>query len=391
MNPDKLKPKNIVKSYAGFIVLKPLPETIFGRTCLETYPLNNTRFYPVTRKYKTNLFGMDLEVTSLAFQEQDTSVAACATSALWSVFQSTGFLFHHAIPSPVEITKSATDSLPSNTRIFPNHGLSVEQMAHAIRAVGLEPYLVNINNDNDGLFLLKTTLYAYMKCGIPVIMGGKLYDGSEFMGMHAIAVSGYNTDSQAGKTGEFKALNINKIYAHDDQTGPFSRMEINTLSNGTFYLTTCWNGKGQVTFIPTILQIPLYNKIRVPFFNIQKIINDFNSIIHTTFENNGVNIVFTWDINLSFLNEFKSDIYENYDNPEVRKILFEPLPRFLWRCVAFVDSVPWLELLFDATNIERGHSFLYAIPHHSQLYDFIKSISKDIDANHISTQIFQKL
>ena len=36
-------------------------------------------------------------------------MAACATSALWSLFQKTAKIFQHSIPSPVEITKIDTD------------------------------------------------------------------------------------------------------------------------------------------------------------------------------------------------------------------------------------------------------------------------------------------
>ena len=119
--------KQLQKSYIGFIVVKPLPKTIIGRTCLKTYPDDNNRLYfPALRTYKVNLFGMPLEITdTLAFQEQDSVASACATSALWSTFQATGKLFQHRIPSPVEITKAALVRFPMDERDLPNHGLSV--------------------------------------------------------------------------------------------------------------------------------------------------------------------------------------------------------------------------------------------------------------------------
>ncbi len=95
--------------YLGFLVVKPIPETFIGRTCLRTYPPDGgRRHYPTKRKYSVHLFGLTLNVDSIAFQEQDKVVAACATSALWSAFQATGMLFHHSIPSPVEITQAST-------------------------------------------------------------------------------------------------------------------------------------------------------------------------------------------------------------------------------------------------------------------------------------------
>lgn len=124
-------------SYLGFVVLRPLPQTVIGRTCLSSYPLNGTRAYPVLRDYDAHLFGLKLPIKSLAFQEQDSVVAACATSALWSAFQQTGKLFHHSIPSPVEITRVATDHSPTETRNLPSVGLTGSEIARAIRSVGL--------------------------------------------------------------------------------------------------------------------------------------------------------------------------------------------------------------------------------------------------------------
>lgn len=102
-------------SYLGFIVVKPLPGIVIGRTCLRTYDDDDgRRWFPILRRYSANLFGIRLSVESLAYQEQDTVVAACATSALWSCLQGTGKLYQHAIPTPVEITRAATFQVPEN-------------------------------------------------------------------------------------------------------------------------------------------------------------------------------------------------------------------------------------------------------------------------------------
>src|SRR5882724_6416489 len=105
--------QKLQKGYLGFIVVKPLPETIIGRTCLATYPEEQNRSFPITRVYDANICGIPLTVKSLAYQKQDRVAAACATSALWSVFHGTGKLYHHHIPSPVEITQAANASVSS--------------------------------------------------------------------------------------------------------------------------------------------------------------------------------------------------------------------------------------------------------------------------------------
>jgi hypothetical protein len=109
------------------------------------------------------------------------------------------------------------------------NGLTSIEMAHAIKSVGLEPYLVNAANH----YLLKATLYAYLRAGIPMMFGFHLIDVSssspEVIGKHAVAITGYSLGYSQSTFFEntsflLKATRIDKIYVHDDQVGPFSRM-----------------------------------------------------------------------------------------------------------------------------------------------------------------------
>ncbi len=70
-----LRQKDLQDGYLGFIVVKPLPRTIIGRTCLKTYDSKGgTRHFPIVRRYPVHLFGIPLRVETLAFQEQDQAV-----------------------------------------------------------------------------------------------------------------------------------------------------------------------------------------------------------------------------------------------------------------------------------------------------------------------------
>jgi hypothetical protein len=141
-----------------------LQNTFGAVACLATYPDDGgRRFFPILRKYPVGLFGLELEIETLAYQEQDSVVAACATSALCSCFRGTGKLFQHVIPPPVEITDWAGDHLPEDLvavslRAFPNTGLSATQMAHAIRRVGLEAFAVGTQS----VYGLHSVTYAYL-------------------------------------------------------------------------------------------------------------------------------------------------------------------------------------------------------------------------------------
>lgn len=93
------------QSYLGFMVLRPLPVTPFGRTVLKLYPDRQPTLPRATqpaRTYRANLLGLSLEVRGLAWQQQDRGVGACATVALWTMFHSSALDEHHAVPTTVE-------------------------------------------------------------------------------------------------------------------------------------------------------------------------------------------------------------------------------------------------------------------------------------------------
>ncbi|WP_019677702.1 hypothetical protein [Arsukibacterium perlucidum] len=96
-------------SYLGFIVVKPLPKTFIGKTCLKIYPSFATkkRKSILSKKYEVNLFGLNLVIDSIAFQEQDKIVSACATTAIWTMFHAQMDSDSKKLPSCSEITLSA--------------------------------------------------------------------------------------------------------------------------------------------------------------------------------------------------------------------------------------------------------------------------------------------
>jgi hypothetical protein len=388
-----LTPEVLQKGYLGFIVVKPLPLTIIGRTCLRTYPEEARRYYPITRTYEANLFGLELTIQTLAYQEQDSVAAACATSALWSAFHGTGKQFQHHIPSPVEITKAATSHSPLDTRTFPNSGgLNSIQMADAIRSVGLEPYMMNANDE----WVLRSALYAYLRGQIPVLMGVELYDPEPtpplHVGLHAITVAGYSL-SKANpivypkSNFALKAFRMDKIYAHDDQVGPFARMEF--LEEARF--STYWLNQqktGHLNVRAEFLLIPLYHKIRIPFQTIFGIVSSFSSLIEEMQQHGlfALPAQLEWDIFLTNVNTLKTEIHglATLTGEYRLRILTTSMPRFIWRATALVNDNPALDLLFDATDIEQGPSFVGVILYDTALGQILGQIAQAlVQANRI--------
>lgn len=368
-------------AYLGFVVIKPLPQTFIGRTCLKTYDDDNgRRHYPVTRDYPVHLAGLELSVRSLAFQEQDTVVAACATSALWSVLHGTGVLFHHRLDSPVEITRHATRNIPSLGREMPNRGLQPLQMAAAIRDVGLEPEVARFAT----ALTLKATAYAYLKERIPLVLCTALYDtgdsdettqGPKLTGYHAVAVTGYSLGSSQCTPNPdsgtlFASSRIDKLYVHDDQVGPFARIKFGGPSLSfkkdgpepiELTLFSSWRSKTpgkHVLFAPDMLILPLYHKIRI---GLDAILDDVFTVDERIEEwrNAHFGILreqLVWDVFLSSEESFKEELRKTQQLGEEPAYAFleKPLPRFVWRAIAWHAGAPLFEKLYDATDIEQG-------------------------------------
>ncbi len=394
---EPLTKKNLQASYLGFIVIKPLPKTFIGRTCLRVYPEKDGRKYPVIREYETHLLGLSLRVKSLAFQEQDTIAAACATSALWSAFQGTGMLFHHEIPSPVSITKAATQIVPHLRRSLPSKGLNAVQMAAAVKAIGLEPEVAGAG----GAQLLKATAYAYLRARLPILLIAEILDftdpdnplpyGNDGQhALHAVAVTGFKqTSGPAAPYPEIGTLlaseRLTRLYVHDDQVGPFARVlftdRTHKRENGRHLplMETTWvspneNG-GPVLFAPTTLIIPLYHKIRVPFDTIlrQVFLQDARFETKRAYDPSILPQRLTWDVYLTTSCEWKTTVSQDQRlaNDERWAVLSEPFPRFLWRAVAFSGEDPVLEFLFDATDIEQGDFLFKTIRYQPDLADLL--------------------
>src|SRR5574343_1412811 len=113
------------ENYLGFIVVKPIPYTVIGYTVLKTYSngkeFNDRNFWGI-RDYKVDVFGNEITICSLAFQEQDSVLAACATTAIWSMLNKASTDYHTILKSPSLITKDADNTSPDGSRLFPNSG-----------------------------------------------------------------------------------------------------------------------------------------------------------------------------------------------------------------------------------------------------------------------------
>ncbi len=379
---DNDRRKEIVASYLGFVVARPLPFAVVGRTVLRTYPpAGGRRHYTAILQYKANLFGVDLTVDSLAFQEQDTVLAACATVALWSAFHKTADLFGKSAPRPAEITRAAVGA-GSESRSIPSHGLNILQMAHAIRSVGLEPEVIPCAPNVP----IVSITYAHLQFGLPVILGVEV----EGQGLHAITLAGFSLHTSRVRQQEvasgqrcapFTGLRIDELYGHDDQIGPFSRLVIKpSVKDYPVQFEGSWidSSTGRVlTLKPCFLLVPVYNKIRVTFIDVQGWIERLWSVLQLLFTDTSD---CEWDLQLTSTNDLKRRIRtKRLDATERRRVLCGQHPRFVWSASFKFGDQKMFELLADATDMGRSLPFYEFLWFNQQLRtpitDMLKSPS----------------
>jgi hypothetical protein len=384
---SKASVKRFKDAYLGFIVVRPLPDAMIGRTQVKTYHSDGgRRHYPATREYAVHLAGITLSVSSMAFQEQDRAVAACATVALWSCFQQTAHLFGTASPRPPVITSDATSSL-YHRRALPSNGLSVEQICSAIRHNGLDPEVFPQSAITPSL------IYGYLRAGIPLLLIVRI-DGYEQS--HAIALNGFSMlQNRVGEerlyvspiTGApeprtpMRGMYINELYGHDDQMGPFSHLYLTmpAAPNMPFTMTGSWvipETTVTATITPLQIVVPLYRKIRLTFVEARAAIENVVVFAERVLTSFGIGRgAWHWDIFLTTTNDYKEDIRKNAALPQARRdhLLLKSQPRFFWRCVLRVDTtpvdtIPVMEVGVDATEFTKSNP-VFLVNHFEPVFE----------------------
>lgn len=347
---NKSKYNKIWDHYLGYIVVKPLPKTIIGPTLLKTFSSNEKKIrHFAVKPYKINLFGKQVIIETLAYQEQDTVVSACATTSLWSAFHKTSYDFNTHIPTPSEITSSAGNLFENSGRTFPNHGLDLYQIGNAIESIGLVSELRNQKTVLSDINYIKSFIYAHNRAGFPVMLGINLEgDG------HLITITGYRepaiVNSSNSTIPTFFSHSIERFYAHDDQIGPFSRIGFEGAN-----IITGWPNDKSFTSLKKAeiicIIVPIYHKIRITYEEIYSKVNPINLFISKSTNKN-----FHWNIYLQYSNVYKENVRKKGKefNLIKRKIQFMNLPKYIWIAKLFIEGTLSLEMVFDATDIESG-------------------------------------
>jgi hypothetical protein len=364
--------------YLGFVVARPLPGSVVGRTALVTYERQSPdgiRYYPVRRLYKPHLFGIELPIQSLAYQQQDRTVAACATVALWTAFHKTEELFSSGKLTPAAITRVA-NSVRGSHRAMPARNLTPEQMAEAIRHVGLEPELVEIQADTP----LSSLIYSYASYGVPVVLLVHI----EGQGGHAMTVTGYKIGPKPPTAAEplnehlqYRGRFINEFFVHDDNVGPFAHLRPvdipkrlrsdENFANKPYGFEIEFPGRGderpRLLCSPLMAIIPVYPKIRLNFIGLHGWLNGYSVVLKEYASKLGIDPKeLIWDVRLDSSNAFKGELREKREI-DSSSVVLRPYPKYIWRAEITLARRKIVELTVDTTEMAHACPFLDAIPY----------------------------
>lgn len=399
--------------YLGFIVVKPIPVTVIGYTVLKTYsntPASTFRNFWGTRSYNIHLFGNEVKIDSLAFQEQDSVLAACATTAIWSMLNKASVDFHTILKSPSEITKDADTIALDGSRLFPNRGLNLLQICQAIFNSGLvseikQPdYPVYDESGNEEFRVvsckyLKQIITAYSAIGIPLILIIRVPNGGQH-GLHAITVSGFKQSPPFGVEVQdsisWLSDNVEKFYAHDDQWGPFTRVEF--ISDHE--LDTPWTSFREDKF-PTYVTnvvVPLYPKIRISYEDIEVIVLGLDRILSLFFDGN-IKYDLVWEIRIDYSENFKKATKNSpLSRAQKLSINAKSHPKYIWIASCFTGEHKLFDFTFDATDVSNGMIGREVICYFSDvipvLHDFLQKnehLLKSLFGHRASTNYYRHL
>lgn len=402
--------------YLGFVVLKPLPRTFIGKTCLKVMPDERTADKDkkrLARTYKVDLFGIPLSVDSIAFQEQDKVVAACATTAIWVALHCLTWRQPRSIPSCSEITINAINHIPDSSNSFPSKQLSNKQILRSLDIEGLRYHAESIKAPDRADFL--QSVIAHIDSSLPIILSGEVFndvtgkdtsvdvsDQSTSVvsvvpldvatpkraltsrGGHAICIVGYKIDADE-----------QVLYVHDDRLGPYARAKLVALSDyelrkaadvkdqtwalGLQKMSECgqnWEDPHEL-IVPLFSAVPCEKKARLSYVYVHETCRLIANMAWDELQDDMSRSDLKWRTSLREISSIRHDILRHaaarqvtsegsvgevddtrFEQWQAEKLalLTGGFARLQWEATLEYQGVPLFTVLFDASEIPQGNA-----------------------------------
>ncbi len=224
---------------------------------------------PAQKTARLHFFAEELELDDILAVLRE--LATGATTALWSALAKVMRNDGQRHPTPLAITRAATEH-GVQSRAFPaSAGLDLEQMASAIHRTGYQPHVFQVSDQFESFIL---ALGCYLRSGIPVVARVRSEQGD-----HAMTLAGFRHEDALGERDimirsqrpsyTLRARGIARWYVHDDRLGPYARLDFKEKSlEGSQEVT--WHelcfvpqeaGFEAMRFVDAL--VPLYPKLRL--------------------------------------------------------------------------------------------------------------------------------
>lgn len=388
------------ENYLGFIVLRPIPSAPFGRAVLALYydkTPETPRITEPARTYHVHIAGVKLSIKGLAWQQQDTGVAACATIGLWTMFHSSALDDHHAIPTTAEITKSAEQF---GARAFPSKGMTMNQILEAIHRQDFNPVAVSGDINKNGSVIgfsakrFSVNCTSFVRSGFPVLLLG--HNGA---GGHAVCLVGAR-ENQVDETNDEAVCaedeNSVYFYVHDDNYGPNIRFRLDERDGVSYLLAeppeyvqpgypdqpTC--------FFPTHLIVATNKDVRVDaddlYLRAERCAWVVYTILKSILEANKqdpIPVIFSARFMLlrEYMDKGLAQVVPQTILGSTRLEIHEKaLPMSLHVGVARIalrDGTVVCDIIHDTTDSSRNMSVFVSVVYERVLYDYLNSIEPE--------------
>jgi hypothetical protein len=366
------------EQYLGFISVRPVPSVPIGRTVLRRLDDGERREIWATGPHPVHLANLRLRVEGIAFQQQDLAVGACATAALWSALSRVTRHEGMRAPTPAEVSEAAARHILPHGRTLPavSGGLTVDQLAEAVRATGFAPEAVRADEMPE---VFVAALHAYLLSGIPVVLALRNRDGG-----HAVTAVGFQAQGRPKhllqSSVSLRSARTTKLYIHDDRLGPYARaflvpipktqqfdealalqIEIRSRESGST-VREAW-------LIDSAL-IPVYSKLRLPFRSLLTLAQLHSDLLEFLVGDAAtkLSVDFLYKRGGTYLNELR--MRRGTARP-LREVV---LPRWCGIVRWYLGSRPLADFVYDTTDILRdeargGRDLLRAVVCHLRRFD----------------------
>lgn len=272
IEPENLSGKNAMdvlqKVYLGYMVLRPTPISIVGRSAISPVATRN-KLSLCLAPISSTTGGVKVNITAFPHSSQDSETISCAETTIWSLMEYYSSKYPDYRPVlPADILK-VLSSLTSE-RQLPSVGLNISQIAFALKTFGFGPRIYSAAADRHNFGAIVST---YIESGIPVIaalenedksighanliIGRSTFTVAQIQDLKKSSVSDYDTNSELDKMG-FEYFDFHKIdreYVFNDDNFPAYQLA-NFDHPCRHYDRTDWD-----TCTITTIATPLYHKM----------------------------------------------------------------------------------------------------------------------------------